>query len=211
MFPLGTALLPGGELPLRVFEPRYRQMLTDHIEESDGRSTVRFGVVLIARGSEVGGGEVRRGVGTMARADVTERHPDGRALLSGSGTHRFRVVEWLPDDPYPLARVEVLPEPSPTDADLERLHSIDQRLRAVMRQTFEAAGKDVDTIFAALDIIDADPLTADLSPVYRWANRLQIEPHDQQRLLEAVDPSGQLDVLDDVMEGLEARAAFGRG
>ncbi|ETA05749.1 LON peptidase substrate-binding domain-containing protein [Gordonia alkanivorans] len=211
MFPLGTALLPGGELPLRVFEPRYRQMVGDHIEESDGRSTVRFGVVLIARGSEVGGGEVRCEVGTMTLADVTDRFPDGRALLSGTGTHRFRIVEWLPDDPYPLARIEVLSEPAPSEVDLERLHSIDQRLRVIMRQTLEAAGKDVDTIFAALDIIDADPAMADISPLYRWANRLQVEPHDQQRLLEAADPSGQLDVLDDVMEGLEARAAFGRG
>ncbi|WP_232717139.1 LON peptidase substrate-binding domain-containing protein [Gordonia metallireducens] len=211
MFPLGTALLPGGELPLRVFEPRYRQMVDDLMEESDGRPVVRFGVVLIARGSEVGGGEVRCDAGTMVLADVTDRLPDGRALLAGTGIGRFRVVEWLPDDPYPRARIEVLPEPEPAEADLERLHSIDQRLRVVMRQTLEAAGKDVDTIFAALDIIDADPLMADVSPIYRWANRLQVEPHDQQRLLEAADPAGQLDVLEDVMEGLEARAAFGRG
>ncbi|MCK8613228.1 LON peptidase substrate-binding domain-containing protein [Gordonia sp. C13] len=211
MFPLGTALLPGGELPLRVFEPRYRQMVGDLMEESDGRPVVRFGVVLIARGSEVGGGEVRCDAGTMVLADVTDRLPDGRALLAGTGTSRFRVVEWLPDDPYPRARVEVLAEPEPAEADLERLHSIDQRLRVVMRQTLEAVGKDVDTIFAALDIIDADPLMADVSPIYRWANRLQVEPHDQQRLLEAADPAGQLDVLEDVMEGLEARAAFGRG
>ena len=132
MFPLGTALLPGGELPLRVFEPRYRQMVGDHIEESDGRSTVRFGVVLIARGSEVGGGEVRCEVGTMTLADVTDRLPDGRALLSGTGTHRFRIVEWLPDDPYPRARIEVLPEPAPSEVDLERLaRSIDQLAAAL--------------------------------------------------------------------------------
>ena len=58
MFPLGTAVLPGGEVPLRVFEPRYRQMVGDLMAESDGRPVVRFGVVLIARGPEVGGGAV---------------------------------------------------------------------------------------------------------------------------------------------------------
>ena len=47
MFPLGTAVLPGGEVPLRVFEPRYRQMVGDLMAESDGRPVVRFGVVLI--------------------------------------------------------------------------------------------------------------------------------------------------------------------
>ncbi|MEO9326799.1 LON peptidase substrate-binding domain-containing protein [Gordonia aurantiaca] len=209
MFPLGTPLLPGGELPLRIFEPRYRQMLTDHLDETDGRSTVRFGVVLIARGSEVGGGDVRCDVGTIAHADITDRLPDGRALLSCTGTQRFRVVEWVPDDPYPRAVVDPLPEHTPSDADLARLAAIDERLRTVMRRVLEASGKDADVVFAALDTLDADPLTADLSPIYRWANRLAIEAHDLQRLLEAETPAGQLDVLDDVMEGLEARAAFG--
>ena len=62
MFPLGTVLFPSGVLPLRVFEPRYRDMLEDLL--SGNRE---FGVVLIERGSEVGGGEVRSGIGTMAR------------------------------------------------------------------------------------------------------------------------------------------------
>lgn len=209
MFPLGTAVLPGGEVPLRVFEPRYRQMVGDLMAESDGRPVVRFGVVLIARGPEVGGGEVRCDAGTLVLADVTDRLPDGRALLAGTGTSRFRVVEWLPDDPYPRARIEVLAEPALSDAHLERLHEIDRRLRVVLRGILEAAGKDADAVFAALDIVDADPLMADVSPIYRWANRLRIEPHDQQRLLEAADPAAQLDVLDYVVEGLEARAAFG--
>ena len=56
MFPLGTVLLPGGVLPLHVFEPRYRKMVTDCVESPDHE----FGVVLIERGSEVGGGELGR-------------------------------------------------------------------------------------------------------------------------------------------------------
>ena len=50
MFPLGTALLPGEVLPLRIFEPRYRTMLDDCLAAADGPPG--FGVVLIARGSE---------------------------------------------------------------------------------------------------------------------------------------------------------------
>ncbi len=76
-----------------------------------------FGVVLIERGQEVGGGDVRFGVGTVARIVQTAELPDGRWLVDAVGTERFRVTEWLPEDPYPLAMVEALDEdagPLPT-------------------------------------------------------------------------------------------------
>ena len=62
MFPLGTVLLPFAHLPLHIFEPRYRALVKDCLA-GDGE----FGVVLIERGHEVGGGDVRFGVGTVAR------------------------------------------------------------------------------------------------------------------------------------------------
>ena len=58
MFPLGTVLLPGAPLPLQVFEPRYRGLTHDCLA-----GVPEFGVVLIERGSEVGGGDVRTNVG----------------------------------------------------------------------------------------------------------------------------------------------------
>ena len=64
MFPLGSVLFPSLALPLHVFEPRYRAM-TRHLL-SEGVEP-EFGVVLIERGSEVGGEDVRRDVGTVAR------------------------------------------------------------------------------------------------------------------------------------------------
>ncbi|MFE0747734.1 LON peptidase substrate-binding domain-containing protein [Gordonia sp. NPDC058843] len=210
MFPLGTALVPGAELPLRIFEPRYRQMLDDHVDESTDPPTVRFGVVLIERGSEVGGGETRSEVGTMAHAEITGRRPDGRASLSAIGRRRFRVVEWLPDDPYPQARITVLSEQEPSRADLARLATLDERLNTLTRQRLTAAGEDPEPIIAALAIIDADPRVADLSPIHRWAARAVAQPHDQQRILGSERPSDQIEILDDVMQGLEARAVFGR-
>ena len=63
MFPLGTVLLPTGILPLHVFELRYRRM----IEECLAADTPEFGVVMIERGREVGGGDQRSHVGTVAR------------------------------------------------------------------------------------------------------------------------------------------------
>jgi Lon protease-like protein len=105
MFPLGTVLLPHMVLPLHVFEPRYRRMVAD-VLAGDGE----FGVVLIERGSEVGGGDVRTGVGTVARVVRAEELPDGRYGLAAVGVRRIRVERWLPDDPYPRAEVVDWPD-----------------------------------------------------------------------------------------------------
>ena len=59
--------------------------------------------MLIERGSEVGGGDVRTNVGTVARIVASQSLPDGRAFLVTVGTRRIRVTEWLEDEPYPRA------------------------------------------------------------------------------------------------------------
>ena len=107
MFPLGTALLPGSDLPLRIFEPRYQQLVEDCTASPDGP---RFGVVLIARGHEVGGGDQRHGVGTVARIMVQTDLGGGRRALECIAEERIRVTRWLPDDPYPRAEAEVWPD-----------------------------------------------------------------------------------------------------
>ncbi|MBO0881227.1 MAG: LON peptidase substrate-binding domain-containing protein, partial [Mycobacterium sp.] len=62
MFPLESALLPNEDLPLRIFEPRYIALVEDCMRDADPR----FGVVLISRGREVGGGDVRYDIGAVA-------------------------------------------------------------------------------------------------------------------------------------------------
>ncbi|NLE79040.1 MAG: ATP-dependent protease, partial [Rhodococcus sp.] len=91
MFPLGSAVLPGDKLPLHVFEPRYRDLVHDCLAAPEPR----FGVVLIARGSEVGGGDVRHDVGTIAHIDTHAAIGDGRFELLCRGADRIRVIEWL--------------------------------------------------------------------------------------------------------------------
>jgi len=117
MFPLGSVLFPGGLLPLHIFETRYQQLLNQALETDR-----RFGVVLISRGSEVGGGEIRNDIGTAAYIDECQRFDDGRAAVVSRGTTTFRVVQWLDDDPYPRAMVQELgPEPEGrNDRDLFR-------------------------------------------------------------------------------------------
>lgn len=118
MFPLGTVLLPGSALPLNVFEPRYQQLVRDCMAADDGP---RFGVVLIARGHEVGGGDQRNDVGTVARIIDDNDLGDGRHVLQCLAEERFRVTDWLSDDPYPRAEIEPWPDTDADDVDLPSL------------------------------------------------------------------------------------------
>ena len=104
MFPLGTVLFPHAVIPLHVFEPRYRALMQDCL---DGDR--RFGVVLIERGSEVGGGDQRAEVGTQGVITRAAELPDGRWVLEVTGEELVAIDEWLPDDPYPVALVTAHP------------------------------------------------------------------------------------------------------
>lgn len=204
MFPLGTALLPGEPLPLRIFEPRYRTMLGDCLAAGD---PARFGVVLIARGSEVGGGDVRHDVGTFAEIDSVDRLPDGRATLVAFGARRFRVLEWLSDDPYPRARVEVLPDFVFDAGQRARLSMLGMRIRDLVGDFARARGVDPTQLQDVFGGNDAD--TEPVATLYRWVASLPTGPLDRQRLLEARDVDAGLDILADAADGFEARMAFG--
>jgi Lon protease-like protein len=100
MFPLSAVLFPHATMPLHVFEPRYRALMQDCLQGDP-----RFGVVLIERGSEVGGGDQRTGLGTRGVITRAAELPDGRWVLEVRGEAVIEVDEWLPDDPYPVALV----------------------------------------------------------------------------------------------------------
>jgi len=131
MFPLSAVLFPEAGLPLHVFEERYRALMARCIEDD-----AEFGVVLITRGSEVGGGDERVDVGTAARMANVAELEDGRMLVVATGVRRVRVAEWLPDDPYPRALVEDLPDrPGACPADvLSRAEGSLRRLRSLLSE-----------------------------------------------------------------------------
>lgn len=139
MFPLGSVHFPHTPLPLRVFEPRYLTMIGRLLDEEDPW----FGVVLIERGHEVGGGDRRSGIGTMARLVSVSAGAD--ALLAVAvGTDRFTVDEWLDDDPYPRAEVTPLPELDWSD----ELTPLRTQAEAIVRRTLARAPEaqwDADT------------------------------------------------------------------
>ncbi len=133
MFPLGNVVLPGELLPLNVFEPRYRQLVLDCL----AAEVPEFGVVLIERGSEVGGGDVRTSIGTVARIVRVVPLGSGRFEVVAAGVRRVTVLEWLSDDPYPRGDVESWPDAGPADAELVRAEI--ERLLGRVDETRELA------------------------------------------------------------------------
>lgn len=202
MFPLGTVLLPGMLLPLHVFEPRYRQMVDDCLA---GDST--FGVVLIERGSEVGGGDVRTDVGTLARIVESHQMEDGRWMLAAVGAHRIRVETWLPDEPYPRADVTAWPDGADHDevagANAGRRDAVETLLRRAA-----ALARELGRPAPPLDFeLAADATRAS----YQATGAAPLGEADRQKLLcaRAVTERWQLlhELLVDQVELLQAQLA----
>jgi len=182
MFPLGTVLFPHGVLPLRVFEPRYRVMVAHCLEQD-----ARFGVVLIERGSEVGGGDTRFHVGTVAQIVQAARTPDGRFSLATVGTERIDIVEWLPDDPYPRAMVRTRADGEPTRDGTGICDAVGALLVRVheLRAQLGAAAHTGEVVLSP-DLVRASFEASILSP---------LGPLDAQALLEHDDAVDRLEAL----------------
>jgi hypothetical protein len=121
LFPLGATLLPGQLLPLHVFEPRYRELVSDLVTGSFAAGTgasrrgPRFGVVAIRSGSEVGADDLPRlhGVGCVAELLEVQQHADGTSDVVAVGRERFRLLGLDPGagTSYLTGRVSWLEEP----------------------------------------------------------------------------------------------------
>lgn len=202
MFPLGSVLVPSMVLPLHVFEERYRRLVRDCLD-----GTPEFGVVLISRGSEVGGGDVRTEVGTVARMVEAAEMADGRYALRCVGTRRIRVRRWLGDDPYPRAEVEVWAD----DDDGTEAQRMEGRDRAVaeLRRALALQAEMGEPAPPATVEVDEDPAVAS----HQIAALAPIGPLDRQRLLEVPGTVARLRearrLLVDAAELLVARLAMG--
>ena len=216
MFPLGTVLLPGGLLPLHVFEPRYRQLVVDLL--ADDVNEPEFGITMIERGKETGGGEVRADVGTIARVVHVEALDGGRYRLVVVGTRRLRVRSWLPDDPYPVADVDEWPDVGADDPHLaDLIAGAHARIRDINRRTAEF-GDRPPTASAGADQGDeravgvADPEISDdpLLATYHLAGIAPLGPADRYRLLCADSPRQRLELLDAALDDIIAMIEFRR-
>jgi Lon protease-like protein len=198
MFPLGMVLLPGGILPLHVFEPRYRQMIINCLQE-DGHP--EFGQALITHGADAGGGDERAMVGTIAQMVQVEALDGERYALIAIGTRRIRINTWLPDAPYPIADVDDWPDEEP-DAGLSiAVAATHARVQAVLKMAVELGDVSAETVESE---ISDDPLFA----TYHLASLAPIGPADRYRLLVAPSPAARLNILDDVLDDVEAMLKF---
>ena len=211
MFPLGSVLLPGGILPLHVFEPRYRDMIRECLR-SDGEP--EFGQALISHGWETGGGDDRVMVGTVAQMLQVEAIDENRYALIAVGTRRIKINAWLPDDPYPLADVDEWPDVDPDAAglalDVAASHARERSVRALAAEVAQRLGEATPDDAgldgpgdADLEISD-DPLLA----TYHLATLAPIGPADRFRLLAAPGPAARLDLLDEILDDVEAMLKF---
>jgi hypothetical protein len=196
MFPLSAVLFPQATMPLHVFEPRYRQLMHDCLEGDP-----RFGVVLIERGSEVGGGDQRAELGTRGVITRAAELPDGRWVLEVRGEAVVVIEEWLPDDPYPQALVR---EPEPVAmADDENglaplLEDAAQRVRRARALLAEHGGGSALEPGLVLDG-GGDPELA----AWQLCAVAPVNAYDAQRLLAAEGAPERVALLVELMDDLE--------
>jgi Lon protease-like protein len=201
MFPLESVRLPGEELPLRIFEPRYGTLVRDCL--SGARE---FGVVLIAAGREVGGGDARLDVGSMAHIVECQDVGDGRFRLECEMRERIRVTSWLDDDPYPKAVVEPWPdEPGMTVTGAD-IGVVEDRLMEV----FERIASSQSAHLPPRHELLGEPQPGDDAGkrLYALAARTPMGQADRYSVLAAATAAARLDVLRDAIETVAAMVEF---
>lgn len=179
LFPLKTVLFPGAPLRLRVFEPRYLDLVRDCLREQRP-----FGVCLIERGLEVGRAALPYAVGTLAQVVDWEQRRDGLLGITIEGVQRFRIqdVEVQPNE-LQIGIAERLEEPEPTPLPA-RYRALAQRLERILQHL--------------------DGLYSRLTPHYddaywvscRLAEVLPLSLFEKQQLLELDDPLERLAALE---------------
>jgi Lon protease-like protein len=187
LFPLRTVLFPGGPLALRIFEPRYLDMISRCMKDDSS-----FGVVLIAEGREALGQEAHgqaqteiqtQATGTLAKIVDWDQGEDGLLGLTAMGGDRFRLLSaHQQDDGLNVGSVEILPpEPEvPLPGDYALMADL---LRAVMN--------DIGDLYAGVERCYDDASWVG----YRFAEILSLDLESKQHCLEIDDPLVRLEFL----------------
>jgi Lon protease-like protein len=201
MFPLEVAMLPGEELPLRIFEPRYSELVQQCLAADDPA----FGVVLISAGREVGGGDTRSDVGALAHITECADFGDGRYRLRCVMGERIRVLEWHPDDPYPRAAVQAWPDEPGEAVDVDAIRSVEDRMVALFERIAaarhaEVHGRDI--------VVGADASGNAAMWLYALASRIPMGQADRYAVLAAPGVSARLAALSDAVDTVTAMVEF---
>ncbi|CAN5624097.1 LON peptidase substrate-binding domain-containing protein [soil metagenome] len=200
MFPLESVLLPGDELPLRIFEPRYSALVRDCLD-TDHKT---FGVVLIERGREVGGGDQRRDVGVNVRIAEYEDYGEGKYRLRCPVQERIRVIEWLPDNPYPRAVVEPWPD-EPGAIGHAEIGDVENRIWALFERIASARGLELND---RSTLLGADLPEDAGQRLYALAARVPMGAADRYAVLAAPAPVQRLVAVREALESVTAMVEF---
>jgi len=183
LFPLSTVLFPGMRLPLHIFEPRYRQLVADLLDQPEPR---RFGVIAIRKGKETGvdGVAALYDVGCVATVRQVESREDGRYDLLTVGTQRFRLLGL--DKSLPYLRGEIEPLPDETGEAREAAYAtrrVQEAFRGYLNLLVDRGGG----VVSVADLPD-EPLLLS----YIIAAAMIIDLPDRQSLLAAPDALARL-------------------
>lgn len=178
LFPLHSVLFPGGPLALRIFEPRYLDMISRCLKEESG-----FGVCLIKEGSEVGAAAEVYPVGTLGRITYWHKRPDGLLGVTLTGEQRFHILaQRVEANQLLVAEVELLPNDPP--------HAVPEEYRGLV-EMLQRIIDELDHPYINLprEYDDAGWVSARLVELLPLAFRYK------QRLLQESDPLRRLEVL----------------
>ena len=181
LFPLNTVLFPGGPLPLRVFEPRYLDMISGCM-----KSDRPFGVLLIREGNEVGPATTYN-TGTLAKVVDWYQGSDGILGITAIGAERFRLLKVeRQDDGLNVGDVELLP-----DAPQSQVPDQYQTLPPILESVMNDLGRLYENLERRFD--DAAWVA------YRFAEILPIDLAQKQEFLENNDVSAFLERIEEVL------------
>ena len=187
LFPLNTVLFPGGPLPLRIFEPRYVDMVKRCVRDQSP-----FGVVLIREGQEVGPAEFHD-IGTLARIVDFDTLPDGLLGLSCLGEERFRVESHTQQpDGLNIGQVSVFDADVPMPLPVKYTHLV---------ELVERLLPELGDWYARVERHPQDAHWVS----YRLAELLPLSMPSRQFCLELADPRERLRLLNGVL-GTESQA-----
>ncbi len=190
LFPLKTVLFPGGPLPLRIFETRYVDMISQCMKDNGS-----FGVLLIQDGQEAGTAASTYTIGTLARIVDFYQGSDGLLGVTAIGTHKFELKSAeRQEDGLNIGEIEILPSETPMKLPQEY---------ASLAEILEAILDDLGRLYEDMERhLDDAGWVAN-----RFMEILPIALEQKQMCLERADCRQRLEIVAAVLEQVRLPAA----
>jgi Lon protease-like protein len=173
LFPLGMVMLPSEIVPLHIFEDRYQLMIGECLEQER-----EFGIVWLSD-------DELHEIGCAGRiTQVLERMPDGRMNILVQGSRPFRLLERIPDLPYPAGTIELVDDDEPEGSE-DLIEAARERYAALVERVTDRRPDDKD-----LDELDA----------YGMAATIEFAPEPKQRMLEERSETRRLELVTEMLD-----------